>query len=436
MAQRPQHNVLLDSFSSLPPAGGGIFVAFSGGLDSTVLLHALVAAGFPHITAVHVHHGLQHSADDWAAHCVQFCSTLQVECRVRYATIDPADPAGPEAAARAARYALLRTELSPGATLATGHHRDDQAETVLLQLLRGCGVHGLAAMRASSPFPPGLLWRPFLNIERASLRRYAEAHALPWLDDPHNHDARYTRSWLRATLLPALRSRWPHADQSLANAAARADEASTLLDELADDDLKNICRDNALQISELSMLSAARRRNLLRRWLVKAGFMPPAAGTFARIEQELMGAKTDANPLLALPGLELRRYRNCLYAMPPLAMAPSADTWSGGRQFGWGGGALIATAPPPRPLRVRSILPGECLRPAGGGHHRTAKNLFQERGVPPWLRTRIPVIELEGRIACIAGVAATDEWCAFTADCGWNPAWQHEYCGLESPLAL
>lgn len=429
----------------LPPLAPSarVFVAYSGGLDSTVLLHALASVCRPRLVAIHVHHGLQPEADHWVEHCARQCAQLGVPMNLLRARIAADDPAGPEAAARAARYALLRGELRSGDLLVTAHHRDDQAETVLLRLLRGSGVHGIAAMRPLGMFAPGRLWRPFLDRPRAQLQHYAESRQLHWLEDPHNRDPRYARSWLRAELMPRLRARWPQAEASLARSARLAAETAELLDGLAAQDAAAAASATsaALRISALLAHSPARRHNLLRGWLRAAGFELPAADMLDRIDAELLAAAPDAVPLIHWAGCELRRYRDELFAMPPLPAAPEpghTQRWQSGTRLvlEGGRGELLADAPPPRMLHLRCAAPGETFRAAPGAHRRSLKNLFQEAGLPPWLRTRVPVIELEGEVACVAGVAASEQWRALQAETGWRLRWQHALPGLVSPLPM
>lgn len=425
-----------------PETHSRFIVACSGGLDSTVLLHALASLDASRVQAVHVHHGLQASADHWAEHCARVAAQLGVPFTLLKAELPARDDAGPEAAARAARYALLASVLSAGDCLVTAHHREDQAETVLLRLLRGSGVQGLAAMREWSSVAGWPLWRPLLEQPRERLRRYAEQQGLGWIEDPHNADPRYARSWLRVEALPLLRQRWPQADASLARTAALAAEAVELLDQLAADDAATAMHGRALRVSVTAALSPARRHNLIRHWLRGQGFEVPSADLCQRVDAELLQAAVDAEPILRWPGCELRRYRDLVHAMrplPALARAPAeALRWVGSRalQLDGDAGLLSADAPPPCALTVRSPRPGERFRVQPDAPARTLKNLFQEQGVPPWLRMRLPVLEIEGQAHCIAGVAASAEWRALQARTGWRAVWIHPYAGLESPLSL
>jgi tRNA(Ile)-lysidine synthase len=406
-----------------------IRVAFSGGLDSTVLLHLLARSCARPLIAVHVHHGLQAPADDWAVHCQAQAATLGVAIEVLCVTVDRAAPSGPEAAARTARRSALRGTMRDGDVLATAHHRDDQAETVLLRLLRGTGVDGLAAMRALTPFPPGRLWRPLLQVSRAELRDYALQEDLRWIDDPHNQDPRYARSWLRRVAMPLLRERWPGVDAALARAAEHAAEASDLLQELAQSDLVPLRAGEGLRIAALQVLPQARRRNALRSWLRERGVDDlPSADALARIEHEVLAAAADAWPRWPMRHIELRRYRGVLYALPCLQAEPGGVIleWSVGEQFDLpaGCGRLLATAPPPLPLRVAFPQGGERLCPATNSRTRSLKNLFQEAGVPPWLRQRTPLLYVAGRLVAAGDRWQTPQWRALCAQRGWSYRWQ------------
>ncbi|MDH4457230.1 MAG: tRNA lysidine(34) synthetase TilS [Nevskia sp.] len=438
MPPRPSPS-LIPALPNLP-SGARVLVACSGGLDSTVLLHALATVGAPGLTAIHVHHGLQVAADDWAQQTAAFCAALAVPMILCHARIAADDAAGPEGAAREARYALLRSQMQPGDLLVTAHHRDDQAETVLLRLIRGVGVQGLAAMRPLADFAPGQLWRPLLDQPRAALQAYAKQHALRWIDDPHNDDPRYARSWLRQQFLPGLHARFPQTGESLARTARLASEAAGLLDELAAGDHAVAASGAALSVGALLALSPARRHNLIRWWLTRQQFRPPFAVTLDRIDRELLTAAADAEPLIHWPGCELRRHGDRVFAMAPLAAEPPFGEWGVWRGIEApvlpaGCGELLSATAPPQPILIRSLYPGESIRLAGHAHRKTCRNLFQQRGIPRWVRRRLPVLEAGDGATCIVGIGATDGWQDFLATTGWKARWRHALAGLPSPLA-
>ncbi len=388
------------------PSGTAYCLAYSGGMDSTVLLHLARMAGLPNLSAIHVHHGLQPSADGWAAHCHTQCSEWAVPLQVLRVRVELQHPQGPEAAAREARYAALREQLPAGAVLLTAHHAGDQAETILLRLLRGTGVDGLAAMAMSSTFGTHSLWRPLLRTPRVALRDYAQQHGLRWLEDPHNSDPRYARSWLRAEVMPALRVRWPDADAQLARAADHAADATLLLTRLADGLLRRLQGENGgLSVSGLLQLEAAERRLLLRHWLQQQGLPPPFAYTLRQLETDVLPAAATAMPLLRWPGAEFRRYRDQLYAGPTLQALPDdlCLDWDGLEPLQLPTGLGVLQTDTPQPMQVRFNLPGLRIRLKGQSHSRSLKQLSQEAGVPPWWRGRLPIIFVNQTVASIAG---------------------------------
>ena len=248
-------------------------VAFSGGLDSTVLLHQLVCwrerDPTLQLRAIHIHHGLSANADSWVAHCQQVCQHWQVPLVVERVTLAD-DGLGVEAHARQARYQAFRGALRPGEALVTAQHLDDQCETFLLALKRGSGPTGLAAMAASSGFAATRLLRPLLNTRRETLHQWALAHQLSWIEDESNQDDTYDRNFLRLRVVPQLNARWPHFSEAVARSASLCGEQEQLLDELLAEDLaKLVADDGSLAIDALASMSAPRRAALLRRWLAR-----------------------------------------------------------------------------------------------------------------------------------------------------------------------
>lgn len=409
------------------PGSGRVLVAFSGGLDSTVLLHALVKSGRKNLSAVHVHHGLQDAADDWSVHCEKVCSALGVEQRVVRVKVDDCGQ-GVEAAAREARYAALRAAMQAGDVLATAHHRDDQAETVLLRLLRGTGPSGLAAIRPMSEFAPGWLWRPLLDAPRTRLKTYAKRHAIAWIEDPHNQSSRYSRSFLRTEILPRLQGQWPAASRNLARAAELAAETAELLRELAASDLGELAEPSGpLPIPPLLELSPARRRNLVRGWIEGQGLPLPFHDTLLHLDREVIEAAEDADPVLGWPGGEFRRYRDWLFVMPALQRVSTQFRveWDGRGDVALPAGCGRLHTPPgdrrAAPCTVRLARPSDRFRPLGSARTRTLKNLFQERGVPTWVRLRTPLVAREEHIAWVGGMgwAADRDGLALRSEIEW-----------------
>ena len=305
-------------------------VAFSGGLDSSVLLHLLAELArreaVPALSAIHVQHGLQPVAAAWPEHCRQFCAALGIPLQV--VAVQVVAQASVEQAARQARYAAFAEHLQPGAVLFSAQHRDDQAETLLFRLLRGAGVRGLAAMPGQRPLGRGTLLRPLLDCSRAELQGYAEAHGLSWIEDPSNADTRFSRNFLRQRVMPLLAERWPQASVALARSAAHLSEAEQLLGELARMDLQAARGEPlfpwlalpSLELSLVMQLSDARQRNLLRHWLAPLSRMPDSdhwAGW-----RDLRDAAGDASPVWKLADGELHRADGRLYWLSADWLAP------------------------------------------------------------------------------------------------------------------
>ncbi len=393
-------------------------IAFSGGLDSTVLAHALVRAdtGIP-VIAVHIDHGLHEDSTAWAEHCEAFAQALGIEYRCRNVTVQLESGKGPEASAREARYTALHAELQHGDWLLSAHHREDQAETLLLNLVRGSGPAGIAGIGAIRRFGPGWLARPLLDTDRASLIDYARTSKLEWIEDPSNTDRRFDRNFLRHEILPRLKSRWPDIAARLQRSASHAGEAASLLADLASIDLERLGdRPERLPVDGLLVLPRGRQKNLVRYALRLCGLSTPTALQLDRILTEVLPARTDAQPLVSWPGASVRRYRNGLYLLPEiLADAPAEAPISGGQvalgaglgrlQFETGAPSGLAPELFERGLRVAIRKGGEEIQPLGQSHTRKLKKLLQEEGIVPWMRDRLPLIYAGDQL-----VAVGDLW--------------------------
>lgn len=376
-------------------------IAYSGGLDSSVLLDALAALPAARrlgLRALHVDHRLQPQSADWAAHCVATCDALGLPCAVLTVEVVPRGE-GLEAAARAARYEALQHALRAGEALLVAQHRDDQAETVLLRLLRGAGSGGLAAMHEERPFGAGTLWRPLLGVPRAELQAQAAARGLRHIEDPSNLDLRHRRNRLRHEVLPLLREAWPQADAALAASARLLAEDAALIDQFAGTVLAEAsgADPRTLQVERLLRAPAALQRHVLRRWLAEAGLPAPPASVLQRIAGELIGAAVDATPRLAWAGAELRRHRGLLHCSRPL-QAVARDwslRWDGSMTLelpaGFGRLSLLPAGSVLGPLEVRARRGGERIR-LPGRPSGSLKQRLQEAGVPPWLRERMPLL--------------------------------------------
>lgn len=385
-----------------------LVVGFSGGLDSTVLLHALtrVAPALGRdVAAIHVHHGLSPNADAWAAHAAAVCAALQVPLLAERVAVAAAGE-GLEAAARSARRVAYARSLQETDVLLLAQHRGDQAETLLFRLFRGAGVTGLGAMRPAGVLLRGArpalpLWRPFLGLARETLRQYADARGLQWMEDESNADVRFARNFLRRDILPRLHAHWPGVESTLAATALRMQEAEHLLDALATElAVTAVDARQRLLIPFVLTLSPARQHLLLRYWLRQQGFLPPDEAVPARVVSEVMQARTDALPCVAWQGVEIRRYREHLYAVRPLPVVDAEwhCTWDAAQPLALPDGRLLATTggapalPDGAHYIVRFRRGGERFRPAGRVHSRELKTLLQEMAVPPWQRARLPLV--------------------------------------------
>jgi tRNA(Ile)-lysidine synthase len=395
-------------------------VALSGGVDSSVLLHAVVASGDQTpVLAIHVDHGLHEDSPTWAAHCQRFAADLGVRFESLSVEIDPESGDSLEAAARDARYRAMLQYVCEGDCLLSGHHESDQAETLLLNLMRGSGPAGLAGIGAINSFGRGRLLRPLLGIAADEISRYAREQGLTWIDDPSNVDTRFDRNFLRKEILPRLTDRWPAAAKQLGRSAELAGEAAELLDALADIDIDACGTPARLALAPMRKLPPPRQRNLLRRAVRLAGLPPIPAGRLRQALGELVPAREDAAPLVTWPGGELRRYRDELFVLMPLGdhpddqrrtVLPGQGPVSPG--VGLGTIALVpASGVGLDPglaadgLELRFRQGGEQIRVTARGPTRPLKKLLQESGVLPWMRDRLPLLYAAGEL-----VAVGDEW--------------------------
>ncbi|MES9962934.1 MAG: tRNA lysidine(34) synthetase TilS [Candidatus Sedimenticola sp. 20ELBAFRAG] len=418
---------LLDRLTALTPEQTRRYiVAYSGGCDSQVLLHALASLKnhLPgQVLAVHINHGLQPEAVLWAAHCAESCRSLEIPLETTSLELEPEPGESIEAVAREARYAAIQRLVKPYDVLLTAHHQDDQAETLLLQLFRGAGLRGMAAMPEVATFGPGYLVRPLLEFSRTQLETYATANGLSWVDDQSNLDQRYDRNFLRQNVMPVLLERWPSLRQTLSRSASYCAEAQNEIERVARDDLALI-RDavtNTLAIPQLMALDNPRLRSALRLWIRESGCRAPNSRRMKQIVTEVLGAADDRNPVVSWDGSEVRRYRGQLYIMPTVNYPDPGLTlaWNGVDELTLpagmgvlscrpGEGGIDATLWKQGKLSVGFRPEGVKCRPAGRGVSVTLKKLFQEQGVPPWQRGRIPLLFIDGQLAAVGSLTVCE----------------------------
>lgn len=428
-----------------PPAR--ITVAFSGGLDSTVLLAALARLpALAPLRAAHVDHGIHPRSAEWSAHCAGVAAALGVEyCAVRVA-VERASGEGLEAAAREARYRALGELLTPGEWLLTAHHADDQLETLLLRMLRGTGIRGLRGILAFAPFHGGWLGRPLLDFTREELRAEAVARNLAWLEDPSNMEPRHDRNYLRLHVVPALRARWPAAAQHATRLAAQASDAERLLEAQAETDAAALSEPWHVPRAVLAALEPARQRNLLRRLLRALNLPAPSAAKLEELRRALLESHAESRAHVRWPGGEGRVHREALFLMAPLppasppgyaARIDAATSWSGpeGRVVlePEPSGAGLPHAWVEQGLTLKFREGGERFRPGGRDHHYSLKHLFQESGVVPWMRDRVPLIYRNDDLVAIGDLwLGADVESASAGERRWRVRWS-EHAAVRAP---
>lgn len=431
-----------DALVPVVPAGSSILLGLSGGIDSVVLLHLLAELAPRHswqLSALHVHHGISSKADAWAAFCRELCARYNIPFQLECVDIAPLRGIGVEAAARELRHAALARQ--PVDFIALAHHQDDQAETLLLQLLRGAGVRGASAMAAVQPRTgqPALL-RPLLDAGRAELLAYAGQHGLQWVDDESNADDRYPRNFLRHRVLPVLEQRFPAYRATLARSARHFAEAAELMDALAEQDAQDALAGNMLAVARLRELDTTRAKNLLRWFLQRRGALLPDQTRLEEMLRQLCSAREAAQVCVGWEGWELRCYRGKAQVCRAL---PEPDA---GWYMPWGGEEKLELPQLGGVLRfVRHMGEGlsqqklhaakaairlrrgeERLRPDAARPARSLKYLFQEHGVPPWQRERWPLLYCAETLVAVPGIGVDSEYRAAPGEVGVVLEWTQD----------
>jgi tRNA(Ile)-lysidine synthase len=401
---------LVDVFLSQKTINPKLLLAYSGGLDSSVLLHLLVQVNktLPfQLSAQHVHHGLSTNADAWADFCVSTCKQLNVPIVISTVKVENAG-LGIEAAARAARYQALQKSEANFMLLA--HHQDDQAETFLLQLARGAGVKGLAGMAVAS----GKLLRPLLDAPRRALLDYAKQHRLTWIEDESNADTKFDRNFMRHEILPVLAKQYPAIRQTISRSAQHMAEANDLLDEIAEQDVKICINSQQLNLQLLQSLSQARIHNALRWWLVQNDCNLPSAAQLQQITQQLFAAKTDAMVKIKVSDSHtLQRYRDCAFLQQNVEAVPVINLlWQGEDVMQLPDGSRLVFSQtlgqgfalnrvPNIKLRIQYRQGGERFRPDLGRPSRSLKTVLQTCEIAPWQRAQLPLIFMDETLVII-----------------------------------
>ena len=413
--------------------GASLAVALSGGLDSIVLLDAAAALAARQgivLSAIHVHHGLSPNADRWAEFCTAQCTTRNIALTIHRLRLAPARASSLEAQARAARYErLLSADVD---VVALAHHADDQAETVLLQLLRGAGPQGLSAMPVFRPGHPALL-RPLLDIPRTTLAAYASARALTWVEDESNADRRHARNFIRADIAPLLAARFPGYPRTLVRAARHQAEATVLTDELALLDAAGAIDASGLARARLGVLPPARARNLLRWFLRQAGLRPPSEARLSEMLRQLLCAGEDARIRIAQDDAEIGCHSGRVAVHAP-GLPEFEHIWRGESEVSLPGGVLafehargvgLAAVKLERTqVTLRPRRGGERIRLAANRPTHAVKKLLQEARMAPWERENLPLIWSDDELAAVPGIGVALAFQAAPEEAGWRVEWR------------
>ena len=424
---------LADVFLSRSLANPKLALAFSGGLDSCVLLNLLVQVNktLPfQLSAQHVHHGLSVNAGVWADFCANICKQLNVPLNITKVQVHNTG-LGLEAAAREARYhALLQGDAN---FILLAHHQDDQAETFFLQLARGAGVKGLAGMAAVS----GKLLRPLLDVPRKTLLDYAKQHKLAWVEDESNADSKFDRNFIRHEILPVFSRQYPAISQTISRSAQHIAEANDLLDEIAALDVQACSAGKQINLQSLRQLSTARIHNALRWWLLQNNCYLPSAAQLQQIMQQLFYAKTDATVKIKVSSTHiLRRYREYAFLLMENSASPAMNLlWQGEEKMRLPDGSrLLFTQAlgqgfalnrvPNIKLRIKNREGGERFRPELGRPSRSLKTILQTCEIPPWQRAQLPLIFMDETLVMIPDVGVDISFKANVDEMGLLASWQ------------
>ena len=430
------HAALAAALADHVPVRASVAVALSGGIDSMVLLDALVPLARLRgttLTAVHVNHGISPRAEHWATFCAEQCALRGVTLVTRVLALRRGQRANLEAVARHARYRMLRE--ADADVIALAHHADDQAETVLLQLLRGAGPRGLSAMPRFAPGTPAL-WRPLLDLTRATLAGYAAERGIAWIVDESNADIHHKRNLVRHEIAPRLAAHFPGYPATLSRAALHQAEASNLFDALASDDAQGAMVDGELDCARLNALSASsppRARNLLRWFLRSHGLRAPSEARLMDMLRQLVAARSDTRTQILHDGAEIGCHRGSIVVHAP-SPAPFVYAWHGEPEVRLPGGMLafeatrgsgIAAAMlEQQPVVLRPRSGGERLQTAPNRPRRALKKLLQDAGIALWQRQSLPLVWCGDRLAAVPGIGVDLAFQAAAGEVGWTVDWR------------
>ncbi|MBL1142359.1 MAG: tRNA lysidine(34) synthetase TilS [Proteobacteria bacterium] len=414
------------------------WIAYSGGMDSSVLLHLFYSNKDKirqNINVVYVHHGLQEEADDWAQFCKEQCQYYGFSFIKLQITEGCPKGESVEAWAREKRYALISEVMNNNDVLFTAHHQDDQVETFFLQALRGAGPRGLASMPEIRKKSNTLLVRPLLNYSRNDLKEYAAVNKINWQEDKSNSNHRYDRNYFRHQLAPVIEERWPAYRETISRLIDNQNECRLLLNELAAEDLERAMHKNSLKLDVVKTLSVTRQKNLIFFWLQELNLKTPGSRNINKIISDIINSAPDKSPCVNWEDVEVRRYRNSLYAAKVLEEfeANIEYKWNPEEVLNISGETLSTISGKGKgiskdkiknaELVIRFRQGGEKIKPDGFSHTKTVKQLFQERSVLPWLRDRIPLIYIDDKLIAIPGFCIDERYLAAQDDQSWDIVW-------------
>ncbi len=458
MADQTLQSTYLNSWLTPELGAARWCVAFSGGPDSTALLHLIHtwcaghAGKTPPLFALHINHGMQGDADKWQAHCESLCAVWDIPIIVSQALVESAGQGG-EAAARQARYRLFESEINAGDILFMGHHLDDQVETYFLRLMRGSGLSGLSGMPARRELGRGELIRPLLKVERRSLEEYITAHKLVTIEDPSNLDTTIDRNYLRQIVLPLLGARWGGYRQTVARAGEHAAVGQAVINECLPlpKTVFSVLGDPGIEQRALNSVSAEAAMIILRRWLQSAGHSMPDQVLLTEFMRQLREGAAASSPRMVCSSYGLQRYQNRVYLLPVFsdhgeqAGRPESIEIRPGEVQEIAGVGAVGVVPGAvqeglhldahDTLELRWRCGGERCRPRGRPYNQRLKKLFQEFAVPPWWRERVPLLYLGDELLAVGGLwlCESSRLCAKEAppEGLWQLAWQRKLCAFD-----
>jgi tRNA(Ile)-lysidine synthase len=386
------------------------------------------------LQAIHINHGISSYAQTWVDYCKQVCLEYDVPLIIHHLSLSHVVGESLEAEARIKRYEAIATYIKKNTVLLTAHHQDDQAETFLLQLMRGAGLKGLSAMPQLKRFASGCHARPLLEVTRDNLRQFAIEQKLSWIDDESNVSERWSRNYLRQQIMPLLNARWPNAAAMIARSASHCAEAETLLlkeVKAIDSNVRGV-HPNTLSIQRLKQLPFITQKQILRNWIHHHGYVLPSMKKLAEIMTHVFDAAHDRLPVVSFGHACVRRYRDDLFLLPHTHCDINDDY-----QLNWNlnlneslllpqGQKLIATKVLGQGLRtslsqvaIKFRQGGEVIYLSQRGH-RSLKKMFNEWKVLPWLRSQIPLAFADNELIAVVGYYYHPEWLAQPSEIGFT----------------